>query len=71
MAKAQKIEIVEKVRERLPKEAVSRIELEGSEIIVYTKSDEFFRSHHDAVRAVVGELKKRIEVRPEANLTID
>lgn len=71
MAKEEKIEIVEKVRERLPKEAVSRIELEGSEIIVYTKSDDFFRSHQDTVREVVNELKKRIEVRPESNLTLD
>ena len=71
MTKAEKIEILEKVRERLPKDAVSRIELEGSEIIVYTKSDEFFKSHHDTVRGVVSELKKRIEVRPEDNLTVD
>ena len=71
MAKAEKIEILEKVKERLPKEAVSRIELEGSEIIVYTKDCDFFRAHQETVRTVVNELKKRIEVRPEDNLTMD
>jgi len=70
MAEA-KLKILEKVRERLPKEFISRIELEGSEIIVYTKSEDFFRSHETEVKEVVGELKKRIEVRPESNLTLD
>lgn len=71
MAKTEKIGIIEKVKERLPKEAVNRIELEGSEIIVYTKNEEFFRSHETLVKAVVNELKKRIEVRPESNLTLE
>jgi len=71
MAEKERVEIIEKVRDRLPKEAVSRIELEGSEIIVYTKNEEFFRSHEQTVKEVVNELKKRIEIRPESNLTLD
>ncbi len=65
------LEILKKVKESLPKEIVSRIELEGSEIIVYTNDREFFKSHEDIVRAVVEKLKKRIEVRPEKGLNID
>lgn len=65
------MEILEKVKSLLPKEAVSRVELEGSEIIVYTKDREFFRGHEDIVRQVVSQIKKRIEVRPEKNLTLD
>src|SRR3989344_3302220 len=65
------MEILEKVKSLLPKEAVSRVELEGSELIVYTKDREFFRNHEDTIRQVVSQIKKRIEVRPEKNLVID
>ncbi len=63
------VEIVKKVKAALPKEVISRVELEGSEIIVYTGDEEFFKAHEEAVRAVVSQIKKRIEVRPESNLT--
>jgi len=63
--------ILEKVKDLLPKDAISRVELEGSEIIVYTKSKEFFQNHESAVKEVVSTIKKRIEVRPEGNLTND
>ncbi len=65
------MEILEKVKSLLPKEAVSRVELEGSEIIVYTKDRDFFRGHEDPVKQVVSQIKKRIEVRPEKNLVMD
>lgn len=65
------MEILDKVRSLLPKGAISRVELEGSEIIVYTKDREFFKTHENTVREVVNQIKKRIEVRPEGNLTLD
>ncbi len=65
------MEILDKVRSSLPKQAISRVELEGSEIIVYTKSQDFFRSHDSEIKEIVSTIKKRIEVRPEGNLTID
>lgn len=65
------MEILEKVKSLLPKEAISRIELEGSEIIVYTKDGEFFQTYEDTVRHVVEQLKKRIEIRPESNISLD
>jgi len=65
------MEILKKVREHLPNEVISRVELEGSEIIVYTKSEEFFRNHESIVKDVVSTIKKRIEVRPEASLVMD
>lgn len=65
------MEILDKVKSSLPKTAISRVELEGSEIIVYTKSKDFFRSHESKIKEVVSNIKKRIEVRPEGNLTID
>lgn len=65
------MEILDKVKSSLPKQAISRVELEGSEIIVYTKDKDFFRSHESTIKEVVSNIKKRIEVRPEGNLTID
>ena len=65
------MEILEKVRNALPQDAISRVELEGSEIIVYTKDRDFFVKHEETVRAVVEQLKKRIEVRPEAAICMD
>ncbi len=65
------MEILEKVKSLLPEKVVSRIELEGSEIIVYTKDREFFQSFEDTIRDVVEQVKKRIEIRPEKNLCTD
>jgi len=62
------MEILEKVKSLLPEKVVSRAELEGSEIIVYTKDREFFQSFEDTIRDVVEQIKKRIEIRPEKNL---
>ncbi|MEM7818712.1 MAG: KH domain-containing protein, partial [Candidatus Aenigmatarchaeota archaeon] len=65
------MEILEKVKNILPKEAISKVELEGSEIIVYTKDKDFFVEHEEVVKKAVEELKKRIEVRPESDLCLD
>jgi hypothetical protein len=65
------MEILKKVENSLPKEVVSRVELEGSEIIVYTKDREFFKTNEETIRQIVNGLKKRIEVRLESNLCID
>lgn len=65
------MKILDKVKSSLPKEVISRVELEGSEIIVYTKSKEFFRSHEATIKEIVNNIKKRIEIRPESNLTIE
>jgi KH/beta-lactamase-domain protein len=65
------MKILEKVKANLPADVVSRTELEGSEIIVYTKDREFFKAHEETVRAAVSQIKKRIEVRLESNLCSD
>ncbi len=65
------MEILDKVKSLLPEDFISRIELEGSEIIVYTKDKEFFVNHDEKIREVVSQIKKRIEVRPEKNLVLD
>lgn len=64
------MEVLERVRSLLPRGFVSRIELEGSEIVVYTANREFFSRAEEVVKGVVEEVKKRIEVRAEGNLRL-
>ncbi|MDI6826134.1 MAG: beta-CASP ribonuclease aCPSF1 [Candidatus Aenigmarchaeota archaeon] len=64
------MEILEKVKSSLPKEVVDRIELEGCEIVVYTKDKFFFLDASEQVKSIVQELKKRIEVRPDSTLSL-
>jgi len=62
------MEIVEKIKEVSPKEKLSRIEFEGSKIIIYTRDLNFFRSSEDVVKNLVSTLKKRVEIRVEKEL---
>ena len=64
------MEILEKVKSILPKDVVDRVELEGCEIVVYTKDKFFFLDASEQVKEAVQELKKRIEVRPDSTLCL-
>jgi len=64
------MEILEKVKASLPKDVVDRVELEGCEIVVYTKDKFFFLDASEQVKSTVQELKKRIEVRPDSTLSL-
>jgi KH/beta-lactamase-domain protein len=65
------LEILEKVKELLPKNVIDKLELEGSEIIVYTKNRDFFRNCDEIIRSAVEQLKKRIEVRADSSILMD
>jgi len=64
------MEILEKVKSILPKDVVDRVELEGCEIVIYTKDKFFFLDASEQVKEAVQELKKRIEVRPDSTLSM-
>ncbi len=56
----------------LPKDAeISEAKFEGSELVLYTKNKEFFKSSDNIVRNMVSSLKKRIEIRPDQAITMD
>ena len=65
------MEILERVKSLLPEKAISRIELEGCEIVVYTRDKDFFLNAEREVKKIVGQIKKRIEVRLESSLCLD
>lgn len=65
-------ELFEKVRAGLPgSAAITDIRFEGCEIILYTKSRDFFTDPGDAIKVLVGSLKKRIILRPDPSLCTD
>lgn len=66
------VEILEKIKSSLPSNAdITDICFEGSEIVAYTKNPEFYIQNGDAVRKLVEEFKKRIEIRPDMSITTD
>jgi hypothetical protein len=63
--------IKEKVRQSLPKEAmITKVELEGPEIAVYTQNPAAFFENENLVAKAAFELKKRINVRCDASLLL-
>lgn len=57
------MEILEKVKSSFPKDVVEKVELEGCEIVIYTRDKVFFLDAAEQVKELVSEIKKRIEVR--------
>ncbi|MFB6100914.1 MAG: beta-CASP ribonuclease aCPSF1, partial [Candidatus Nanohalobium sp.] len=63
------MEELDDVKEFLPPHAdVSELKYEGSDIVIYTDSEEFFLDNSDTVKEIVSKLKKRVEVRPSSKL---
>lgn len=63
------MEELEDVKQFLPANAdVSDIRFEGSDIVIYTDSRDFFLNNSDTVKEIVSELKKRVEIRPSSKL---
>lgn len=65
------MEILKKVKNLLPSDKISKVELEGAEIIVYTNDRKFFEECEEYVKKAVSEMKKRIEVRATKDLLLD
>ena len=66
------MDIIKKIKSELPKDAmISDIAYEGSEIILYTKSKEFFKGSTGLIKKIVNKIKKRIEVRADPSIVKD
>jgi predicted metal-dependent RNase len=64
--------ILKELQSKLPSNAdISEVKFEGSEIVMYTKNPDFFRDSDQAVRSIVKELKKRVEMRPDLSIVAD
>lgn len=61
--------IIEEILSSLPKNAmISQLCYEGSEIILYTKNREFFKTSTELIKNIVNRIKKRIEVRADPSI---
>ena len=64
--------IIDEIMKHLPKDAdISETAFEGANIILYTKSKEFFLSQSNVIKDVVSIVKKRIELRPDPALALE
>ncbi len=65
-------DILEEVLKQLPKNAkISEYNFEGANIIVYTKSIEFFLDNNGLIKKIVDSIKKRVELRPDPSLCLE
>ncbi|RLE45535.1 beta-CASP ribonuclease aCPSF1 [Candidatus Woesearchaeota archaeon] len=65
------MEIIKEILKFLPEEKISDVAFEAANIVLYTKDRKFFLDDKGAIRNVVNEFKKRIELRPDPSITID
>lgn len=64
--------ILKELQKRLPSDAaITEVKFEASEIVMYTKNKDFFLNGESAIKAIVRELKKRVELRPDLSITSD
>jgi predicted metal-dependent RNase len=72
MVEEKTTELFERVRSSIPEDAkISDIKFEGCEIVLYTKSKEFFASDSTLIKDLVSTLKKRIILRPDPSICVD
>ena len=64
--------VMEIIRESIPKNAmITEVTYEGCEIILYTKSKEFFNSSLDLIKSIVNKVKKRVQIRADEKILLD
>ncbi len=62
---------LEDVKSRLPKTAmITKTLFEGSDIVFYTKNKDFFVNGSSDIKALVSEIRKRINLRPDQSITL-
>ncbi|MBU3896475.1 MAG: beta-CASP ribonuclease aCPSF1 [Nanoarchaeota archaeon] len=72
MVEEKTIDLFARVKEALPSNAkISDIRYEGCEIVLYTKSKDFFMENSSVLKDMVGLLKKRIILRPDPSICLD
>ena len=65
------IEIIKEMLKLLPEKAVSEAAFEGANIVFYTKDKEFFQDSNGAIRGLVQEFKKRVELRADPSIMME
>lgn len=64
--------LLKELEGKLPRNAkISEVKFEGSNIVLYTKNKEFFKTCEEKIKDIVKELKKRVEVRADMSIIMD
>ena len=64
--------ILKELEKKLPSDAgITEVKFEGSEIVLYTKNPDFFRTGEQTIKEIVKGLKKRVELRPDLSISIE
>lgn len=64
-------EIIKEIMKDLPADKISDAVFEGANIVLYTKSKDFFLNNNGLIKSIVNKLKKRIELRPDPAIVMD
>jgi KH/beta-lactamase-domain protein len=65
-------ELEKEIQELVPEEAlITKVNLEGSEVVIYTKNIALFLNSESIVKALASQLKKRIHVRSDTSMLED
>lgn len=64
-------DIIKEILKSMPPKAISDAAFEGANIVLYTKDKDFFLDNQGAIRNVVNEFKKRIELRPDPSVCLE
>lgn len=64
-------EILQKITAEINKNVISEICYEGSNIIIYTKNEDFLKNSTNEIKKIVNKLKKRIMVRADPSILED
>ena len=64
-------DILKEILKNIPEKAkISDAVYEGANIVLYTKSRDFFLDNNGIIRDIVNTIKKRIEVRPDPSMSL-
>lgn len=64
-------EIIKEILKDIPQGKVSDAVFEGANIVLYTKDEKFLVEGNSLVKDIVHKIKKRIELRPDPEITLD
>ncbi|MFH1641832.1 MAG: beta-CASP ribonuclease aCPSF1 [Nanoarchaeota archaeon] len=63
--------IIKEILKKLPDNKISDACFEGANIVLYTKDEDFFLNNEGAIKRIVDDIKKRVELRPDPSCTLD
>lgn len=64
-------DILKEILKQLPANKISEAGFEGANIVLYTKDKDFFLDNEGAIKKVVDDIKKRVELRPDPSITLN